>query len=113
MIIHEYVAACTKALYEEYGQIDTTLMLQGIQSLGVHFEGGFRGNDGKVYHHMILVMSPHLLGNLHELFPGITTQWTHKTHEQDGTHTKYAGPIIPRMEKGKLLIETKDATFRA
>ncbi len=112
-IIHEYVAPVTKALYEEYGQIETSLLLQGIQSLGVYFENGFRGDDGKVYHHMLLVMAPYPLENLTELFPGVKTQWTHKEQELGKSDITKTGPYITHMEKGKLHIDTKDVTFRA
>ena len=111
--LHAYTAPCSKELYEEYGQIETTLLLQDIQSLGAHFEDGFRGDDGEVYYHMILVMSQRPLENLYELFPGVTTQWTHKEHRYDGKRPSSVGPMTTSMRDGKLHIDTKDVTFRA
>ncbi len=111
-MIHEYTTPVSKALYEEYGQIETSLMLQGIQSIGVHIESGFRGEDNQVYHHMLLVMAPRPLDNLHELFPGVKTQWTHKERQQDGKQRLNTDPYITHMKNGKLHIDTKDATFR-
>ena|SRR5579864_2325548 len=110
---HEYVTPCSKALYDEYGQIEGTLLMQGIQSLGVHFKDGFRGNDGKIYHHMLLVMSPHPIENLTELFPGVTTPWTHKENQHDEKHMARVGPYTTSMRHGNLHIDAKDVTFRA
>lgn len=112
MIIHEYTAPVSKALYEEYGQIETSLLMQDIQSLGIHFEGGFRCDNGEVYHHMILVMTPRALDNLHELFPGITTPWSHNAREHTPGKAQMVDPYIVHEEKGKLHVSTKDVTFR-
>src|SRR5258708_4483969 len=111
-MIHECRTPGSKGLYEEYGPIETSLMLQGIQSIGVHIESGFRGEDNQVYHHMLLVMAPRPLDNLHELFPGVKTQWTHKERQQDGKQRLNTDPYITHMKNGKLHIDTKDATFR-
>src|SRR5258708_13428734 len=111
-MIHEYTTPVNKALYEEYGQIETSLILQGIQSIGIHIESGFRGEDNQVYHHMLLVMAPRPLDNLHELFPGVKSQWTHKERQQHGKQRLHTAPYITHMKNGKLHIHTKDATFR-
>lgn len=110
---HEYTTPCSQALYEEYGQIETSLLLQDIQSLGMHFPNGFLGDDGEVYHHMLLVMSPRPLDNLHELFPGVKTQWHYKVNHYDEKHMRDTGPYVTSMQHGKLHIDTKDVTFRA
>ncbi len=107
---HEYMAACTKEQYEEYGQIESLLAMRMIQSMGLHFEHGFKDDEGNIYYHAILVMSPTPLDNLHELFPGITTQWTHEEHkrEQTGLRPQYS----TAMKNGKLLIKAKGVSFR-
>src|SRR5260221_434921 len=48
----------------------------------------------------------------HELFPGVTSKWTHKERQQDGKQQLNTDPYITHMKNGKLHIDTKDATFR-
>lgn len=107
---HEYTAPVTKELYKQYGQIDGTLAMRRIQSVGIEFKDGFRGKDGTVYHHMLLVMAPFTIENLPELFPGVTTQWTHR--ERNDNQQTAPGPYDVKMRDGKLWVDAKKITFR-
>lgn len=110
---HEYTAACTKAQYEEYGQLEAHLLMRNIQSLGIESKEGFTDDDGKTYHHMILVASPCPLdAQLFELFPGITTHWTHKEQSiQKNTPRPSVGKT--EMKNGKFYAHTKKYSIRA
>jgi hypothetical protein len=107
---HEYTVACTKEQYEEYGQLESLLAMRRISSTGIHIESGFRGADGTIYYHMLLVMSPGPLENLHELFPGIHTQWHHEERQREGAPRGKFTSV--EMKGGKLYARTQDPTLK-
>lgn len=111
---HEYTAPVSKALYEEYGQLDASLLKQHIKSMGLHVKDGFRGNDEQVYHYMVVVMAPEPVDTLHELFPGITTEWTHhlRSYDLPRAWQSLQMGFKTGMVNGKLYADTEDATFR-
>lgn len=108
---HEYSAPVSKALYEEYGQIEGTLLERNIQSYGIESEEGFM-DEGKVYHHMLIVNSPTPLENLPELFPGVTTSWIHKVQKKSNTLADLPPMTFEYGKDGKLEVRSKDFKFR-
>lgn len=106
---HEYMAACTEKQYKQYGRLNRELFPHRIFTLGVHIPDGFQ-EDGKIYHHMLVVMSPVPLDNLQKLFPGITTGWLYQ--EKEETEQKEAKPLRVTQDEDALYVSSPRLSIR-
>jgi hypothetical protein len=88
---HSYSVAVSKRVFDryaylEYGTLEHPELLERyIHTIGFELPGGFHGDDGKVYHHIFVVLSrDDITDELTTLFPKVTGNWTHKIEKATG-----------------------------
>lgn len=94
---HCYVAFCEQHLYEKYGQVNGSLSLRRIFTVGLEEPDGVRGDDDHVYHHGLIVMSSgDITPELPALFPEIEpARWHHDERTKEALGGPIALPLHP------------------